>query len=46
MTAEAFLEIPRPLLFSAFQKSIRSFDIYTRGNVYRIQLIPKVSMFV
>ncbi len=46
MTAVAFLEIPRAFLLSAFQKRIRDFDAYFLGNVYRVQLVSKVSVFV
>ncbi len=46
MTAVAFLEIPRAFLLSAFQKRIRDFDVYFLGNVYRVQLVSKVSVFV
>ncbi len=46
MTAVAFLEIPCALLLSAFQKRIRDFDLYFLGNVYRVQLVSKVSVFV
>ncbi len=46
MTAVAFFEIPCAFLLSAFQKRIRDFDLYFLGNVYRVQLVSKVSVFV